>query len=66
MLTTGELWLLEQALEHKNGLLNHHVITAMKSSSRVMVQQGLIVWGRTPFHYTITEVGRARARRARR
>ena len=66
MLTTDELWLLEQALAHKKGLLNHHMIAAAKSSSRVMIQQGLIVWGRTPFHYTITEVGRARVRRARR
>ena len=66
MLTTDELWLLEQALAHKKGLLNHHMIAAAKNPFRVMVQQGLIAWGHTPFHYTITEVGRARVRIARR
>jgi hypothetical protein len=66
MLTTDELWLLEQALAHKKGLLNHRAIIAAKSSSRVLIQQDLIAWGHTPFHYTITEVGRARVRRARR
>lgn len=66
MLTTDELWLLEQALAHKKGLLSHRVIITAKSSSRVMIQQDLIAWGDTPFHYTITEVGRARVRRARR
>ena len=66
MLTTDELWLLEQAVSHKKGLLNHHAIATAKSLFRVMIQQGLIAWGHTPFHYTITEVGRARVRRARR
>jgi len=66
MLTTDELWLLEQALGHKKGLLNHRTIIAAKSSSKVLIQQGLIAWGHTPFHYTITEVGRAQVRRARR
>ena len=66
MLTTDELWLLEQALANKKGLLNHHAVAAAKSSSRVLVQQDLIAWGHTPFHYTITEIGRARVRRARR
>ena len=65
MLTTDELWLLEQAVSHKKGLLNYHAIAAAKSPFWVMVQQGLVAWGDTPFHYAITEVGRARVRRAR-
>ena len=41
MLTTDELWLLEQAVSHKKGLLNHHAVAAAKSSSRVLIQQEL-------------------------